>query len=303
MELPDVQSRRIEGEFKLTRVGVKGVKKPIEVIRPDRRVPMVLSIDAYVDLPSTLRGVHMSRNIESINEVLDLGVRREVQSIEELAGMMASDLLERHDYATYSEVMFDCTYFLERESPTGARCLENYRLMTKAVAERGGPVSRTIGVEVIGTTACPCGIETTRKLTEERLGYTPPELWLTHNQRNVTRLFMDIPEGKEVEADELIDILEGSVSAPTHEILKRQDEAEIILKAHMNPKFVEDVVRDILAAVVERFSDLPDDVCIIAQSESEESIHKHNAYAERSTTLGSLRSGGGDEGCGCTTID
>ncbi len=290
MELPDVQSRRIEGEFKLTRVGVKGVKKPIEVVRPDRRVPLVLSIDAYVDLPSTLRGVHMSRNIESINEVLDLGVRQEVGSIEELAGMMAKDLLDRHDYATYSEVMFDCTYFLERASPSGAKCLENYRLMTKAVAERDGPVSRTIGVEAIGITACPCGMETTRKLTEEKLGYAPPELWLTHNQRNVARLFMDIPEGSDIEADELIDILESSVSAPTHEILKRQDEAEIILDSHMNPKFVEDVVRDILATVVERFSDLPDEVSVIAQSESEESIHKHSAFAERNTTLGSLRS-------------
>jgi len=303
MELPDVQSRRIEGEFKLTRVGVKGVKKPIEVTRPDRKVPLMLTIDAYVDLPSTLRGVHMSRNIESINEVLDEGVRQEVGSIEELAGMMASDLLERHDYATYSEVMFDCTYFLERESPSGAKCLENYKLMTKAVAERGGPVSRTIGVEAICMNACPCGMETTRKLTEERLGYTPPELWLTHNQRNVTRLFMEVPEGVEIEADELIDILESSASAPTHQILKRQDEAELILKSHMNPKFVEDVVRDMLASVVERFSDLPDDVCVIVQSESEESIHKHNAFAERSTTLGALRNGGDDEGCGCRALD
>jgi len=303
MDLPDVQSRKIEGLFKLTRVGVKGVKKPIEVRRPGKSVPLVLSIDAYVDLPSTLRGIHMSRNIESINEVLDKAVRQDVASIEGLAGMMASDLLEKHDYATYSEVMFDCTYFLERISPSGAPCLENYRLMTKAVAERGGPVSRTIGVEVIGMNACPCGMETTRKLTEERLGYTPPELWLTHNQRNVARLFMDIPEGREIEADELIDVLEGSVSAPTHEILKRQDEAEMILQAHMNPKFVEDVVRDILAAVVERFPDLPDDVCVIAQSESEESIHKHNAFAERSTTMGALRNGGSDLGRGCRTID
>ncbi|MCI0497211.1 MAG: GTP cyclohydrolase MptA [Thermoplasmata archaeon] len=303
MDLPDVQSRTIQGQFMLTRVGVKGVKKPIQVVRPGRSVPLVLTIDAFVDLPSNLRGVHMSRNIESINEVLDIAVRDEIHSIEDLGAHMAEDLLGRHEYATRAEVFFEGDYFRERESPSGTPTLENYRLLASAFAQRGGGTSRMIGAEVIGMNACPCGMETTRKLTEERLGFTPPDLWLTHNQRNIARLYVEVPQRVVVEADDLIDILEGAESSPTRQILKRKDEAEVILNAHLNPKFVEDIVRDILGTFMQRFPDMPDSVYVIAQSESEESIHKHNAFAERRTTLGELRSGrSATNACPCELI-
>jgi len=71
--------------------------------------------------------------------------------------------------------------------------------------------------------------------------------------------------------------------------LKRKEEAELVIKAHQKPKFVEDVVRDMLSQVLKKYNDLPADVVVIARSESEESIHKHNAFAERVTTLGELR--------------
>jgi len=83
--------------------------------------------------------------------------------------------------------------------------------------------------------------------------------------------------------------VERSFSSPTFEILKRDDEAAVVINAHNNPKFVEDVVRDALKLIVGEFKDLPDDVSLIVMSESEESIHKHNAFAERQTTLGELR--------------
>ena len=92
-----------------------------------------------------------------------------------------------------------------------------------------------------------------------------------------------------VDADDLIGIVEQSFSSPTYSILKRKEEAELVLKAHEKPKFVEDVVRDMLSAVLNKYEDLSDDVIVIARSESEESIHKHNAFAERVTTLGELR--------------
>ena len=100
---------------------------------------------------------------------------------------------------------------------------------------------------------------------------------------------MEVPEGFDVEADDLIDIVESSLSSPTFEILKRDDEAMVTMQAHKNPKFVEDVVRDILGKVLDTYSSLTDKVYIVVRSESEESIHKHNAFAERETTLGELR--------------
>ena len=102
-------------------------------------------------------------------------------------------------------------------------------------------------------------------------------------------MIVETPEECDVEADEMIDLLESSFSSSTHELLKRDDEAAVVLRAHQNPKFVEDVVRTILMKVVEKYTDLPDSVRLTVRSESEESIHKHNAFAERTATLGELR--------------
>jgi GTP cyclohydrolase-4 len=135
-------------------------------------------------------------------------------------------------------------------------------------------------------TACPCAMEVVRKLDARDKHCSAP----THNQRNIGTLMIEVPRGAEVvDADDLISIVEKSFSSPTYSILKRKEEAELVLKAHANPKFVEDVVRDILSMVLKTYKDLPDEVVVIARSESEESIHKHNAFAERVTTLGELR--------------
>jgi GTP cyclohydrolase-4 len=145
----------------------------------------------------------------------------------------------------------------------------------------------------MGMTACPCAMETVRELmksddmnTNKLLESSPV---ITHNQRNRTRLLIEVPEALTVEADDLIEIVESSFSSPTFELLKRKDEGELVLTAHKNPKFVEDVVRDILSSIIEKYQDLPDDVFVTVSSESLESIHKHNAFAERVTTLGELR--------------
>lgn len=135
-------------------------------------------------------------------------------------------------------------------------------------------------------TACPCAMEVVRKIDARDAKHSAP----THNQRNIGTLMIEVPRGtKMVDADDLINIVEISFSSPTYSILKRKEEAELVIKAHSQPKFVEDVVRDILSEVLKRYNELPDEVLVIVRSESEESIHKHNAFAERVTTLGELR--------------
>ena len=156
---------------------------------------------------------------------------------------------------------------------------------------RGEKLQKSIGVEVIGMTACPCAMETAKNLLaqeeNEILKLKIPTI--THNQRNISTLIIDVPEDYSIEADDLVQIVESSMSTATYEILKRDDEGEIVIRAHKNPKFVEDVVRDILKYVLIKYSYLPNDTTVMAKSESEESIHKHNAFAERVTTLGELR--------------
>jgi GTP cyclohydrolase-4 len=286
----DCQSRRPVIGFKLTRVGVTGVKKLVTVQRGGKTVTLTCKIDVFVDLPSSLKGSHMSRNLEVIAEVVDQSVRKPVSGLEILSADICRSLLERHEYASYSEVNLEADYFLERTGPSGRKTLEAYKLVAKAINKRNNGLKKMIGVEVIGMTACPCAMETLREELQGNMKFERGKIpMITHNQRNITTAMIEVPEEYDIEADDLIEIVENSVSSPTFEILKRSDEAKVVLAAHENPKFVEDVVREILARILDKYSDLPDDVVVTVRSESEESIHKHNAFAERVTTLKELR--------------
>ncbi len=282
-----MQNQKLDGSFKLTRVGVTEVKKPVIVKRPNKDVTLIVDFNLFVDLPAELKGSHMSRNLEVLSRVIDDSVRESVSGLEDLGFKICQELLVRHEYATCSEVHMSADYFLERGMSNGNTSLESYRLKASAKSIRGGQTKKCIGVEVMGMTACPCAMEEVRArrgITDENVAMS-----ITHNQRNVTSLSLEVPADRPLEADKLIQIVEECLSSPTYEILKRADEAQVVIDAHSNPKFVEDVVRDVLRSVLEKYKDLPDDVRVQVTSESYESIHKHNAYAERDTTMGELR--------------
>jgi len=294
--LSDVQNRHLLNGFKLTRVGVTGVRKQVSIKRRGVNGYLNCTIEVFVDLPSTQRGSHLSRNLEVIEEVLEMSVAEPVTGLEVLSADICNGLLEKHGYASYAEVGIEADYFLDRKNPSGRRTREVFKLMAKANGRRGNGLHKLIGAEAIGMTACPCAMETVRETVQGNLVLNGDFPTITHNQRNVATLMVEVPEEYDVEANDLIEILEASFSSPTFEILKRSDEAAVVINAHKNPKFVEDVVRDILAKVLEKYPDLPDDVVVTARSESEESIHKHNAFAERVTTLGELRDRSSTEG-------
>lgn len=291
MKLPDVQSHRAARPYRLTRVGVTGVVKPLRVSRGGKANHLVGTFDVFVDLPAEQRGTHMSRNIEVVNRVIDEFVRKETASLEELASGIVHALLERHEYAAEAEAQIAADYFRERRTPHNhAPTLERYGLHAAAFATREGEERRTIGVEVTGMSACPCAMEGSRTILAGRGHAVEGFPTITHNQRNVATLVVETDAGRLVEADDLIDIAEASLSAPTFELLKRGDETALVMQAHENPRFVEDVVREMLHHVETKFPDLPADTLLVARSEAEESIHKHNAFAERVTTMGELRS-------------
>lgn len=288
IDLPDVQSRIAPSQFKLTRVGVTGVKKLVHIRRPNKKsvLPLTVTLDLFVDLPASQKGSHMSRNLELVSEIIDDTLKTPVSDLESFCVKTAELLLEKHEYATYSEIRAEADYFLDVLYPSGRKGVEPYKLIAEARANKNGQQKKLIGVKVIGMTACPCAMEVVRKLQASDKNCSAP----THNQRNIGTLMIEVPRGTDVvDADDLIQIVEKSFSSPTYSILKRKEEAELVLKAHSKPKFVEDVVRDILSAVLKKYKDLPDEVMVIARSESEESIHKHNAFAERITSLGDLR--------------
>lgn len=299
-DMPDVQGEEMRSSFILTRVGIEGVKRPVIIRRPGREVTLVPTFDISVDLPAEQKGSHMSRHVEVIHRAVDHAVRDENDSLEKLVERVARDLLRSHEYAAYADVKLSADYFLQKESPDGRNVTENYRIFARAKVRKDDEIPwRAIGVEVSGMSACPCAMENVRVLLkrelrekdidEERLKILDMIPVPTHNQKNRTFLEIGMAGPMDIEADELISLIESNLSSPTYEILKRKGEAELVLEAHRKPKFVEDVVRDIIDGFLDRYRNLPDEAVLHVKSVSEESIHKHDAFAERISDLGELR--------------
>ncbi|HOV67321.1 MAG TPA: GTP cyclohydrolase, FolE2/MptA family, partial [Methanoregulaceae archaeon] len=110
----------------------------------------------------------------------------------------------------------------------------------------------------------------------------------THNQRGRGFLCIETDDDEHVELETIITVLKDSMSARTYELLKRGDESAVVMAAHKNPRFVEDCVREMAKKVLAEFSYLPGDTRITIKQTNEESIHQHDAYAERKATLAEL---------------
>ena len=272
MILPDVQATRSEVAINLSRVGVTNVKKLVKVARPNKRpVILISTFNMYVDLPSDRRGANLSRNFEVIDEVLEDMVKSPVYEIEDLCSEVAKRLLVRHEYATRSEVHMDSELIVKRKTPrTGADSQKVVKVFAKAVAERSEniKVRKVIGAEVVGITACPCAQEIMKTKAEEELRnlgvnqdvvdkFLTKVPMATHNQRGRGTISIEVLGEHVVPLFTIIDIIERSMSAMTFELLKRIDEYEVVARAHANPKFVEDCVRDMAKNVAAGFPDTP----------------------------------------------
>jgi GTP cyclohydrolase IV len=287
-----------QGRLRLRSVGVSGIRKPLLVQRAGRENSLAVTFRVAVDLPSGRKGSDLSRNAEILAEIVDSTATRPVDSLESACSTIARELLARHPYAREAFVEASAEYFLRRGVSEEKRSFEDYTLLAEARATRDaeGPVhlQRAVGAEAVGMTACPCAMETCREaLTKEFPHLADPEFrdlpMISHNQRNRTRLVFELDEGSEVEVDRMIDTIEAAQSSPTYAILKRGDEGQVVLNAHRHPKFVEDVLRDLLASLPARFPELPDSAGVRASTRSEESIHKFNVEASHRLTLGELR--------------
>ena len=303
--LPDTQDDTPNIPIKLTRVGVTGVKKLLQLERTNKR-PIILlpTFDAFVDLPSHQKGVHMSRNPEAISEVLEEVANGSTVDVESLCAKIVEKMMTKHEYAERVEISMTTDFMFMKESPvTKNKTQEMAQLKAKAVGYRTDDnkieIRKSVGAEVIGMTVCPCAQESVRESDKTKLLEFLDEettqkvldtvTFASHNQRGVGTLLIEVPEHKIVKAEELIDIIETSMSSPVCELLKRPDENATVMNAHRKPVFVEDCVRNMMEKIVQKYGDFPDDTLITARQENQESIHRHNAYAEKVTTLGELK--------------
>ena len=303
--LPDTQDDEPSIPIKLTRVGVTGVKKLLQLERKNKR-PIILlpTFDAFVDLPFNQKGVHMSRNPEAISEVLDSISDDKSVGVESLCAKIVEKMMDKHEYAKRVEISMTTDYMFMRESPvTKHNTQEMANLKAKAVGLRDDEgnveIRKSIGAELIGMTVCPCAQESVRESDKNKLLEFLDEettqkvldtvTFASHNQRGIGTLLIEVPEGWEVKGEDIIEIIEKSMSSPVCELLKRPDENATVMNAHRKPVFVEDCVRNMMEMIAEKYSDLPDDTLITSRQENQESIHRHNAFAEKVTTMGDLK--------------
>jgi GTP cyclohydrolase-4 len=289
----DVQARRPSTHVSLSRVGVTGVEKVIRINAEGGEQLFYAELECFVDLGPEQKGAHMSRFEEVVNEAIDEVILGEAFKAETLAAHIAERVRDRQD-GCRAEVTIAARYPEHKPAPaSGSPTQEIYTLFGWAVASERG-TRRIVGVQAQGMTACPCAQEMVMERSQERLsdaGFSDDEIArifeavpvATHNQRGIGTLYVGCPEGTDtVDARDLLRIVEDSMSSEIYELMKRADEVEVVEKAHMRPRFVEDCVREMVRMGVESFGDaLGDGAFLMARQENLETIHTHNVVAER----------------------
>jgi GTP cyclohydrolase I/GTP cyclohydrolase-4 len=295
----DVQASRPATRVSLSRVGVTGVEKVLS-IGDDGHFHAEMA--CFVDLGPEQAGVHMSRFEENVSEAIQDVVATQSLRAEQLAAKIA-ELVREKQGGIRAEVTVKARYPETMPAPeSGIPTQEIYTLLGRAVASAGA--TRTVtGVEAQGMTACPCAQEMVADLARDRLGkagYTDDQISeivdlvpiATHNQRGIGTLYIGCVEGsaEDIDAGDLLRLVESSMSSEIYELMKRPDELAVVAKAHSQPRFVEDCVREMLRRVLETYPGLSEGAFVMARQENLETIHRHNVVAERYGTVADLRS-------------
>lgn len=251
-EMEDVQARVDTRHIAIDKVGIKDIRHPVRVAdRSGGEQHTIATFNMYVNLPHNFKGTHMSRFVEILNRH-----EREVtvQSFKEMLAEMA-ELLEAE--AGHIEMRFP--YFVNKSAPvSGVQSLMDYDVTFIGEIRNGEP-RMNIKVVVPVTSLCPCS----KKISARG----------AHNQRS--HVTIDVRTREFMWIEELIDIVEQEASCELYGLLKRPDEKYVTERAYDNPKFVEDMVRDVAARLNahERIG------AYVVEAENFESIHNHSAYA------------------------
>jgi GTP cyclohydrolase I len=251
--LVDIQSSPDERRIPIDRVGVREVLYPISLrVRDDGTQDTVGNFTLTVDLPQEFKGTHMSRFLEV------LGEHNHDISPETIPSIL--DKLRERLKAETSHLDVSFTYFREKAAPvTGKVGMMGYECGFSATG--GATEDFVINVTVPVTTLCPCSKEISA--------------YGAHNQRGYVRVAVRPTASDVLWLECVIDLIEAAASAPLYPVLKRPDEKFVTEQAYDNPRFVEDMVREVSIA----FDNEPRIASYEIEVENHESIHAHNAYA------------------------
>lgn len=249
--LVDIQNSQDERNIPIDRVGVRKVKYPIHVREQSGGMQRAVGdFTLTVDLPREFKGTHMSRFLEVLGEH-----NHDISAT--TIPVILSRLREKlHADTAHLEVKF--TYFREKAAPVSGKVgMMGYEC--GFVATGGSVDCFELVLTVPVTTLCPCSKEISA--------------YGAHNQRGYVTVRVQ-PEGM-IWLEEIIDLIEAAASAPLYPVLKRPDEKFVTELAYDNPRFVEDMVREVALA----FDAHPEIKSYEVEVENHESIHDHNAYA------------------------
>ena len=251
-KLHDKQSERDHRQLRIDKVGVRGMRFPIQVRDKERAVQnTVATIGMFVDLPKEFKGTHMSRFVEVLNAH---GNIVHVENIEEILHAM-----QQKFQAATSHLEMEFPYFMVKRAPVSRlESVMDYVARFDATAANKD-IDFVLTVKAMVTTLCPC--------SKAIAAYG------AHNQRG--EVTVKIRSRKAVWIEDLIAIIESSASSELYALLKRQDEKAVTERAYENPVFVEDLVRNVAL----KLNAHPDVTWYKVEAENHESIHNHNAYA------------------------
>lgn len=253
LTIPDVQSSRDSRELAINKVGIKSIRHPVKVRDRSGGVQHTVAMfNMYVGLPHNFKGTHMSRFVELLN-----GSEREI-SVESFEPMLREMVARLEAETGHVEMTFP--YFINKTAPvSGVQSLMDYEVTFVGEIRAGGAYEFTMKVVVAATSLCPCS----KKISD----------YGAHNQRS--HITVTATLGDHVWIEEIVDLVEKQASCEVYALLKRPDEKYVTERAYDNPKFVEDMVRDVAG----QLNAEPRIVAYALESENFESIHNHSAYA------------------------
>lgn len=253
--MKDVQNTQDNRNVDIQKVGIKHVELPLIIQRKNKSDKVVYATARVcVSLPRAYKGTHMSRFVEVLNEWRTknlLGV--------DIKGCLEKIIKRLH--AKSGELEFNFKYFVDKQSPvTGLAAPMCYDCSFEGIMD-GEDYKFYLGVKVPVTTLCPCS----KEISDNG----------AHNQRAMISVRISYDEADHVWLEDLIDLIESCASCPVYPLLKRQDEKFVTEKAWENPRFVEDVLREVVVklredSVIREFE---------VDCEAFESIHNHSAWA------------------------
>ncbi len=250
--MPDVQNSQDKRQIAINKVGIKDIRHPVQVKdRSGNLQHTVANFNMYVDLPHNFKGTHMSRFVEILNS-------HEHEITVKTLRTMLSEMTEKLD-AENGHIEMTFTYFVNKKAPaSGVQSLLDYEV-TFYGDRTNGKNHVAVKVVVPVTSLCPCS----KKISD----------YGAHNQRS--HVTVNVQTDDFIWIEDLIDIVEQEASCELYGLLKRPDEKVVTERAYDNPKFVEDMVRDVASRL-----NADDRIrAYTLESENFESIHNHSAYA------------------------